>query len=899
MNPQRDNFWNRVEELFHGALEIPAEARLAWLNSRGETAEVLLEVKGLLNGFDVQEARSRTESPSQATVREELLPPARFGPYRLIRRIGQGGMGSVYLACRDDGQFDQTVALKTMAPHLIGPEFLRRFHAERQMLASLDHPHVARLLDGGESSAGEPFLVMEYVDGLPLDRFCDDRRLTVAARLHLFQQVCGAVAYAHRNLIVHRDLKPANILVNAEGSAKLLDFGTAALLAGSVSVTETRQRMLTPRYASPEQLRGERVNTSADVYSLGIVLYELLTGAWPFGDPESLVAELSRATGGAMAIPPATAITENSAELRNVSREQLSRALKGELSVIVLKAIEADPAHRYESVESMGSDVARYLEGRPVLAHPQTAWYRAGKFLRKRWLAAAATAVFILGISAAALVATYQARLAHERYADLRSLTTSLLFELKDAITDVPGATRAQQILVNRVVRNLDKMTQSSSDPNLQMELAEAFRQLGELQGDPYVQNLNDTAGALASLDKARGIADKAVPARLKEDAAWLHLAGSIEQIAGEVFFGMGQAEQAENRLTVACAYFEKMIPRTRNVAWLGDAAGAYGTLADVLGQPGTSSLHDVTRAAAQYRRVIELDELTLKIDPGAVRSRRGIALMRMKLGDLARTSDPAAALDDFNEALRVFNTLPPDEQRKPSTERVHWSLLRKKGGVLGDLEQWADAETILRQVIAFHQARAADDPNDSRAAFDLTVAWDDLMEQLLERGETARAFEYVERIVPALEALLRNDPANQVWRQNLAYQRCVRGTLLSKAGRTTEGLASSREGLEQLLLMAAEPNPMPLVLIQATDELRAIEPVQLRDPARAVTMALRYYSSGHDADPYALYLLALAYRDAGKMAEAKDAAAKGIALIAPPRGSLVSHMRRELEAIR
>jgi serine/threonine protein kinase len=899
MGPQRDNFWNQVEALFHGGLEIPAEERRAWLDSREAPAAVLREVEALFDGFDIQESRNRTESGPRSTVYDEVLPPARFGPYRLIRRIGQGGMGSVYLAHRDDGQFDQTVAVKTIASHLLGPEFLRRFHTERQLLASLDHPHIARLLDGGESSAGEPFLVMEYVDGLPLDRYCDDRRLNLSARLEIFLRVCGAVEYAHRNLIVHRDLKPANILVNGEGSAKLLDFGTAALLAGAISVTETRQRMLTPRYASPEQLRGERVNTSADVYSLGIVLYELLTGAWPFGDPESLVAELSRATGGAAAIPPSTIVTEDSAELRNVSREQLSRALKGDLSAIVLKAIESDPAHRYESVQMLGADVERYLEGRPVLAHPQTALYRAGKFLRKRWLAATATAVFIIGLSAAALIASYQANLARERYSDLRSLTTSLLFELKDAITDVPGATKAQQILVNRVVRNLDKMSQSSNDPNLQLELAEAFRQLGELQGDPYVQNLNDTAGALASLDKARSITAKAGSGRLKEDPAWLHLAGSIEQIAGEVFFGMGQAEQAENRLSMSCAYFEKMIPRTRNVAWLADAAGAYGSLADILGQPGTASHHDVKRAAAQYQRVIELDELTLKIDPGVVRSRRGIALMRAKLGDLVRASDPAAALDDFNEALRVFDTLPAEELKKPTTERIHWYLLRKKGVDLGDLEQWADAEAILRQVIAFDQTRALEDPNDSRAAFDLSVAWGDLLEQLIRRGDNARALEYSNRIVPALEALLHNDPANQVWRQNLSYERCLRGTVLARAGRAAEGLTSSRAGLEALVKMAAEPNAGPLVLTQTIEELRSIEPTQLRNISGSLAMALRYYSSGHDTDPYALYLVALAYRDAGKMPEAKAAAAKALALIAPPRGPLVWFVRRELETIR
>jgi tetratricopeptide (TPR) repeat protein len=341
------------------------------------------------------------------------LPSAQFGAYRAVSLLGRGGMSAVYLAERADGQFEQTVALKVMAGYLADSEFFRRFDAERQFLAVLNHHNITRLLDGGVSSGGDPFLVTEYVNGETIDRYCEERKLTVDARLRIFLQVCEAVDYAHRNLIVHRDLKPANILVNGEGTVKLLDFGTASLTETAQSDrTITRMRMMTPRYASPEQLRGERVNISTDVFSLGVVLYELLTGAWPFGDPKSTLREIDRSSGQMNASPPSTAITEEAATTRSTSREQLSRTLKGDLSAILLKALESEPSRRYESVRALSVDLESFLAGRPVTARPQTAMYRTGKFLRRRWLPASAAAVFVLGLASASAFSVHQARAA-------------------------------------------------------------------------------------------------------------------------------------------------------------------------------------------------------------------------------------------------------------------------------------------------------------------------------------------------------------------------------------------------------------------------------------------------------------------------------------------------------
>ena len=287
--------WGQVEGLFHAALERPACAREKWLKAQTADRAVRNEVESLLAGLRRHEELSSEPAAAARVAGQNGEPrlPGPFGSFQPVRLIGRGGMGAVYLGRRVDGQFEQNAAIKVMAAHLLGTDpdgadFVRRFHTERQLLASLNHPHITRLLDGGVSPAGDPYLVMEYVQGEQLDRYCDRRKLSVEGRLRLFLQVCEAVDYAHRSLIVHRDLKPNNILVTADGQTKLLDFGTAALMAEDSKTTVTRTRMVTPRYASPERLRGEPVNTANDVFSLGVILYELLTGAWPFGSPDSV-----------------------------------------------------------------------------------------------------------------------------------------------------------------------------------------------------------------------------------------------------------------------------------------------------------------------------------------------------------------------------------------------------------------------------------------------------------------------------------------------------------------------------------------------------------------------------------------------------------------------------------
>ncbi|HYL79141.1 MAG TPA: protein kinase [Bryobacteraceae bacterium] len=405
---------NLVEELFHGALEQPQSEREAWLAGKAPDPLVLEEVRSLLASREKLSRITPIEASAPPAPDTPVLPTEHFGVYRAVGLLGRGGMGAVYLAERTDGYFERNVAVKVMATHLASEDFLRRFETEGRLLAALDHPNITSLLDGGVSPSGQSYLVLEYVKGERLDDYCDARRLAIRDRLRLFQQVCEAVDYAHRNLILHRDLKPSNILVTGERAVKLLDFGTASLIAEDSSVTVTRARMLTPRYASPEQLRGERLGVAVDIFSLGVILYELLTGVWPFGNPDSLFSEMKRATGQALPAVPASAITPENAALRSLDAGTLSRTLRGDLSAIVLKALENDPGRRYGSVRQLAEDLERYSEGHPILARPQTSLYRARKFLRRRWLPVMAATVFVIGLSVASVVALHQAQVARE-----------------------------------------------------------------------------------------------------------------------------------------------------------------------------------------------------------------------------------------------------------------------------------------------------------------------------------------------------------------------------------------------------------------------------------------------------------------------------------------------------
>jgi tRNA A-37 threonylcarbamoyl transferase component Bud32 len=381
----------KTADLFAAALEINTGERARFLSAEcGADTDLRREVEDLVNAYKIAETDGFLQSSAleiEAANFESEDADARIdqtlGRYKIVERIGSGGMGAIYLAVREDGEFQKRAAVKIIKRGMDTEAILRRFRSERQILARLEHPNIARLLDGGTTADGLPYLVMEYVEGAPIDEYCRRNNLPEREKIELFRIVCAAVAFAHRNLIVHRDLKPSNVLVTKDGEPKLLDFGIAKLLDETEFATQTHLRVLTPAYASPEQAAGENVTTATDVYSLGVVLHELLTGIRPFS----------------------TGATNN--EPRKTSQK-----LKGELSNIVAKALRREPERRYSSIEIFSDDLRRYLEGLPVSARADTVFYRAGKFVgRNKVLVSAAVFVFLLFVFGVAAIA-WQARVA-------------------------------------------------------------------------------------------------------------------------------------------------------------------------------------------------------------------------------------------------------------------------------------------------------------------------------------------------------------------------------------------------------------------------------------------------------------------------------------------------------
>jgi eukaryotic-like serine/threonine-protein kinase len=388
-------------------VEIPAGERAQWIAARTAGREELAhELLALIEAHEASESQIRAHRSS-----EPAAPAGRLGAYRLERRIGRGGMGEVWLASRADQQFEQRVAIKLVRSGF-GAELLHtRFQQERRLLARLNHPNIARLIDGGVSRDGRPYLAMEYVEGEPILDFCEHRRLDLSSRIHLFRQLCGAVEYAHRNLIVHRDIKPSNVLVTADGSPKLLDFGIAKLIESDAAATVTALLPLTPRYASPEQLRGDPVTTASDVYSLGVMLFELLTGTLPYEMRGNTPAEI------------VTAIATQ--EARPASRAA-DLVPPGDLDAVLAKALEKEPARRYGSVEQFAADLENYLHARPVTARPLTVRYRLAKYLRRHWGGVAAAVLVALALCIAAAISIRAAHLAKLQQARAERVTQFL-----------------------------------------------------------------------------------------------------------------------------------------------------------------------------------------------------------------------------------------------------------------------------------------------------------------------------------------------------------------------------------------------------------------------------------------------------------------------------------------
>jgi serine/threonine protein kinase/tetratricopeptide (TPR) repeat protein len=541
VKPER---WQQIKAALNEALELPAQSRPAFIDKvAAADPELRSELESLIAAHC--EASDEFLNTPAAVISEfasfEVADPwvgKRIGPYRLIEEIGSGGMGEVYRAVRADQTYQKEVAIKLIRTGHDSASVVQRFRNERQILATFDHPNIARLLDGGSTDEGLPYFVMELITGEPIDRYCDRKQLDINQRLRLFLEVCGAVQYAHQRLIIHRDLKPTNILVSEDGVPKLLDFGIAKILEHGLirsdsMDTKTALRLLTPEYASPEQIRGESITTASDVYALGLILYVLLTGLKPHDAdgrtpltlPESVrdweprrpsgAVRRSRRVGGDPVTADGSAVEKSGLEARSAVRQasphSLSRKLRGDLDNIVLMALRIDPARRYESVERLAEDLRRHLSSHPVLARPDTLAYRTAKFVSRYAVGVAAGGVLAVGLLGGLFVTTHEARIAQDqraraerRFSDVYKLAHSLIFEINDSIRDLPGSTTARHLILDTGLKYLDSLSQEASgDTALQHEIAAAYEKLGDVQGRALEASEGNAAGAADSYRRA------------------------------------------------------------------------------------------------------------------------------------------------------------------------------------------------------------------------------------------------------------------------------------------------------------------------------------------------------------------------------------------------------------
>jgi tetratricopeptide (TPR) repeat protein len=910
MNQTTENFL-RIEAIFNEALAEPEDARTQLVAARcGGDVAMMAEVTLLLRACEAEEQITLSSRSEQESAPSASAGRQRIGPYELDRLLGRGGMGAVYLAHRADGQFEQQVAIKLIDLPLATDLFRERFRQERQILAGLQHPFIARLLDGGVTPDGDLYLALEYVDGVPIHRYCQERQLSIHQRLTLFLQVCQAVQFAHQNLVVHRDLKPDNIFVAEDGTPRLLDFGTAKLLSPSLEnpgleLTREGYQSFTPQYASPEQVMGLPITTASDTYSLGVLLYLLLAGKLPYELKEITLAELMRVICDE---PP--------------RRPALPAGAKGrldpDLEAILLKALRKEPQERYRTAEQLAFDIQAHLDGRPVGARRGTIRYRAAKFVRRHWIALAGAALLsatlaagVIGVAWQARVANQQRRKAEARSADLRQLSNSLLSELDEAIQQLPGSTGAQKLLVTRVLEHLDRMAaDAKGDRDTQLDLADAYTRLGNLQGNPYDQNVGDTPGALVSMDKAIALAAPLAQTNPGDNGA-LRVLATAQEARSEILFGTGRIKEAIDSMRAALPAYDKLIaPRDAPVALIGEVAAVYGTLGDELGQPGTASLADPAAALEAYRHTIDLDNRALSIDPSFLRPRRGLAIMQMKVGNVEFDFDPAQALKDYQAAIARLDELPAAQQQTMTTIRLRAYIVRREAGAMSELGEYSAAVPLFAQSEAIDRKYSDADPQDLRALQDLEVVLDDESVNdeygadpalgatpAQRRQHLAKAIAELNAVAEVTARMVHQDPANPQWKGLQSNGQVRLGLDRRAAGQSEDSDELIAKGVTTLKGLAGDPDASALMIDQGAKVLLRLQGTQFADPAFTLKCAERGVALTHRKIPSWMLELAQAYRATGQPDKARAAAKEGLALLpAASPGMAKSRVRRLLE---
>ena len=797
--PDEPQHWARVKEVLNLALDAtPAERPQVVREACGGSAVLARDVESLL-AYSGQ--TGKLDDCLHETVSGLMLSagaPSRIGPYRIERVLGSGGMGTVYLGVRDDDELPARVALKVL-PAGSSESLLERFRRERRILAGLIHPYIARLLDAGKLDDGRPYFVMEYVDGHTIDQYVASHRPPV---LELFLKVCSAVEFAHQNMVIHRDLKPGNILVTANGEPRLLDFGIAKLFSGEDlsagwEMTQPRERMLTPLSASPEQAAGEPVTMASDVYSLGVLLYRLLTGISPYAGARDFHTD------------PVRAIREYEPPLASNAANLTRRArafLEGDIDNILRKAIEKDPKRRYSTAHEFAADIERHLKGLPVEARPASFRYRARKFIRRNRVAVAAAALVTLALAGGLMGTSLYAYRAHveqaraqRELAALRKLMQSFLFEFDDAIKNVPGSSKAQELVVRRAVEYVDKLASVAGDDTVLLnDLADNYTHIAGIIGayrEP--RGPSSPEGALETGLKALAIRRRLFALDPGETAR-INLENSLWVTGGE-YTAVGDPVRAGELYREHLRMCVKGIERTDSVEeryHLGASLTSNGSVERELGRYEEALSYD--------RRSLAVREALLRADPSSARAQRVVGISHEFIGyTLASQGDHKAAADEHRQALALFDRVLKADPGYAGIRRLTAVARENLCESLALAGAAKEAVTHCEAAVSLYRQIAAADPKDLQALQDLASAESTMSVALDLSHSTRAAFEHQQKARQLYVSAMSGDPDGRDLAQANASSLMELAKLRDELHIAGAGAAAA-EALRNLKILAA-----------------------------------------------------------------------------------------------
>jgi serine/threonine protein kinase len=804
----KEQRWQAIKDLFFEALERAPAQRDEFVAQACEGDEALrAEVLSLLAAHEDSATGDFITDPAALLG---LTDPGRaphpswigrrLGGYRVVEELGHGGMSEVYRAVRDDDEFQKEVAVKVLRSGYDIDVLLQRFSIERQILATLDHPHIARLLDAGSTEEKLPYILMEYVRGRPIDEYCRDRRLGVRERLALFRKLCDAVQYVHQHLMVHGDLKCSNILVTDDGTPKLLDFGIAQLLGPkpgiSAAAKTSKLVALTPDYASPEQVRGQPITTSSDVYSLGVLLYRLLSGISPYrlltGSGGGFTSELARQICEHEPFRPSV-----SARLSGDSQfERQWHALVGDLDSIVMLALRKDPAKRYASVDQLRADIDRYLDGHPVTARGSSVGYHFAKFVGRHRASSAVAALFVLALLGGIVSTTQQKQIAEKERAraerhfeSVRKLADTFMFDVHGAIETLPGSTPARQMLVANSLTYLHALAaESGGERGLQRDLASAYEKVADVQGGFHSANLGDPAGAMDSYRKAleiRTALAKSDPSDLDVQRDLIRNHGKL----GEMLTGAGDEPGALEHTRNALAIAEKLAAGPHATA--ADRRSVASGLLSVGWQVARTT--DLEGGLAQMKRAAQLYSQLLEKAPDDAAVLRLLSLTDSRIGEvlLASTTRFAEARDHYERSLDlVTRMIAVDPQ---NTRLLKIDGYARMGIAEAMLRQGSPRPALEYQMQAARNfaAQLEADPKNETARFDAAYALGEAVDSLIAMGDYATAEQTSRK---AIEILERSSVAADAALTAVRVQRGVEYARSALASLWQAGLGAQRE---------------------------------------------------------------------------------------------------------